>query len=74
MKLPEPPLTIAVALPFAKPHDASVPDAVHVIAFDPPTVAVHDVVQPDVSSVIFTVYVPAAIPVIVCVVPPLLHE
>ena len=73
MKLPEPPFTVAVALPLSKPHDVSVPVATHVIALLGATVVVQVVVQFVTLSITFTVYVPAAKPVIVCVVPPLFH-
>jgi hypothetical protein len=72
-KLPEPPDTVAVADPFDKLQDSSVPDATQVIALLGDTVAVHTDVHPATASVTVTVYVPAAKPVIVCVDAPVLH-
>ena len=55
------------------PHDVLVPDATHVIALLGATTTIQFVIQPATLSVTVTVYVPDAKPVIVCVVPPLLH-
>jgi len=62
-----------IAVPVAKPHDASVALHVAVNAVGSPTMCVHDDIHP-VASVTVTVYEPAVKPVILASVEPLLHK